>query len=258
MAEITVFKGRDKIMSKELKGKKVFIGRQEYADIFLDNIMVSRKHAIIVSEGTGWSIVDESGKNGVCINGEVKQSHKLQDGDKIEIGKFLLVFSSTTSILSPEPESDDAASKEEESKRALPPRPKHTEVDTIAATLQLSNEQLSSIRKEMGAKRGVHLAAVTSMLHSTYPLDKQTETIGKSKDASINVPGGLTIGKIHAKISKYGEHWFVEHLSGLSGTKVNGKKITTAHRLAEGDEIVIGPHKWKLVKEAETHPSRKG
>ena len=67
-------------------------GRHPEADIFLDDVTVSRRHAEFrISEGD-FEVVDVGSLNGTYVNREPKNAQELATGDEIQIGKFRLVF----------------------------------------------------------------------------------------------------------------------------------------------------------------------
>lgn len=71
----------------------VQIGRHPEADVLLDDITVSRRHVEIVRDADGYTVADLGSLNGTYVNGEVIEGvRRLVDGDKIQIGKFKLVF----------------------------------------------------------------------------------------------------------------------------------------------------------------------
>ena len=53
---------------------------------------MSRNHAVVVSEGDGWVIVDEGSLNGTYVNRRRGERTVLSDGDEIQIGKYKLTF----------------------------------------------------------------------------------------------------------------------------------------------------------------------
>jgi len=68
------------------------IGRDPKADIFLNDITVSRRHAkIIVSDGKA-TVKDLGSLNGTYLNNERFTESGLKNSDELQIGKFLLVF----------------------------------------------------------------------------------------------------------------------------------------------------------------------
>jgi hypothetical protein len=75
-----------------LRGERVVIGRHPEAKIFLDDVTVSRNHAVVVREGDTWTIVDEGSLNGTFVNRRRADRTVLSDGDEIQIGKYKLIF----------------------------------------------------------------------------------------------------------------------------------------------------------------------
>jgi len=75
-----------------LRDERVAIGRHPDAKIFLDDVTVSRNHAVVVREGLAWVIVDEGSLNGTFVNRRRADRTLLSDGDEIQIGKYKLIF----------------------------------------------------------------------------------------------------------------------------------------------------------------------
>jgi hypothetical protein len=67
------------------------IGRSVTADIRLDDPTVSRRHALIVSEGNKpLRVLDDRSLNGLLVNGESVDWGRLSDGDELTIGRYRL------------------------------------------------------------------------------------------------------------------------------------------------------------------------
>jgi hypothetical protein len=75
-----------------LRADRIAIGRHPDAAIFLDDVTVSRNHAVVVREGESWVIVDEGSLNGTYVNRRRGDRTVLADGDEIQIGKYKLTF----------------------------------------------------------------------------------------------------------------------------------------------------------------------
>ncbi|HKP86614.1 MAG TPA: DUF3616 domain-containing protein [Blastocatellia bacterium] len=74
--------------------QEIEIGKASHNHIVLNDPTVSNTHAIVMSRGGGYSIVDLGSRNGTYINGERlgNQSHTLRHGDSIQLGQTLLAF----------------------------------------------------------------------------------------------------------------------------------------------------------------------
>ena len=71
---------------------RMSIGRTPDAAVFLDDVTVSRNHALIVRRDDGLYIDDLGSLNGTYVNRRRIESHKLEDGDEIQVGKYKLSY----------------------------------------------------------------------------------------------------------------------------------------------------------------------
>jgi FHA domain len=72
--------------------ERVSIGRSPDAGVFLDDVTVSRNHALLVRRRDGLYIDDLGSLNGTYVNRRRIESHRLADGDEIQIGKYKLSY----------------------------------------------------------------------------------------------------------------------------------------------------------------------
>ncbi|HZM40178.1 MAG TPA: FHA domain-containing protein [Acidimicrobiales bacterium] len=70
----------------------IHAGRHPESDIFLDDVTVSRRHAEIIRDDSGYHVRDAGSLNGTYLNRERVDSAPLADGDELQIGTFKLVF----------------------------------------------------------------------------------------------------------------------------------------------------------------------
>ena len=75
-----------------IEGERVTIGRSPDADVFLDDVTVSRNHALVVRRRDGLYIDDLGSLNGTYVNRRRIESHKLSSGDDLQIGKYKLTY----------------------------------------------------------------------------------------------------------------------------------------------------------------------
>jgi pSer/pThr/pTyr-binding forkhead associated (FHA) protein len=75
-----------------LAGERLTIGRRPDADVFLDDVTVSRDHAILVRRGGDFFLDDCGSLNGTYVNRERVDSRQLEDGDELQIGKYKLTY----------------------------------------------------------------------------------------------------------------------------------------------------------------------
>jgi pSer/pThr/pTyr-binding forkhead associated (FHA) protein len=75
-----------------LGGERLTIGRSPEAEIFLDDVTVSRNHALLVRRRDGLYIDDLGSLNGTYVNRRRIESHRLQNGDELQVGKYKLTY----------------------------------------------------------------------------------------------------------------------------------------------------------------------
>jgi pSer/pThr/pTyr-binding forkhead associated (FHA) protein len=75
-----------------LEGDRLTVGRRPDSDVFLDDVTVSRDHAVIVRRGSDYFLDDCGSLNGTYVNRSRIDSHRLTDGDELQIGKYKLAF----------------------------------------------------------------------------------------------------------------------------------------------------------------------
>jgi pSer/pThr/pTyr-binding forkhead associated (FHA) protein len=74
-----------------LVGDQVTVGRVPDNQIQLDDVTVSRQHAVFVREGDDWVVRDLGSLNGTYVNNERVDEVIVRHGDDLQIGRFHLV-----------------------------------------------------------------------------------------------------------------------------------------------------------------------
>jgi hypothetical protein len=72
--------------------ERMSIGRRPDAEVFLDDVTVSRDHALLISRGEQWYLDDCGSLNGTYVNRSRIESQRLEEGDEVQIGKYKLTF----------------------------------------------------------------------------------------------------------------------------------------------------------------------
>ena len=91
-AMVVVHRGANKGSRYLISEERTSIGRSPESEIFLDDVTVSRSHAVIERTSSGFSLTDQGSLNGTYINNQSLKSAPLNCGDEIQIGKFHLIF----------------------------------------------------------------------------------------------------------------------------------------------------------------------
>ena len=68
------------------------IGRSPECGIFLDDVTVSRKHAVLSRKDSTFTIEDQGSLNGTFVNRKRVESAQLEDGDELQVGKYRLTY----------------------------------------------------------------------------------------------------------------------------------------------------------------------
>ncbi|MFN2627947.1 MAG: FHA domain-containing protein [Gaiellaceae bacterium] len=74
------------------QAQRTTIGRSPDCGIFLDDVTVSRKHAVLAERDGRFLIEDQGSLNGTFVNRHRVDSAELNDGDELQIGKYRLTF----------------------------------------------------------------------------------------------------------------------------------------------------------------------
>ena len=85
-----------------------------------------------------------------------------------------------------------------------------------------------------------------------YPLMKESITIGRNEDNTITVDN-LAVSGYHARIDAAGKDFILTDLQSTNGTFVNDKKVIS-HKLAHGDNVIVGKHLILFVGEGKAAP----
>ena len=76
-----------------IAAERVTIGRDPRSDIFLDDVTVSRNHAVVERAGSTITLQDLGSLNGTYVNRRrIDAPEQLADGDELQIGKFRLAY----------------------------------------------------------------------------------------------------------------------------------------------------------------------
>ncbi len=82
----------DEVVLRPLDREFTHIGRSPASNIVLDDVSVSRKHALIARRGEQTLILDDRSRNGVHVNGVRVRESELRDGDTVLCGNVTLRF----------------------------------------------------------------------------------------------------------------------------------------------------------------------
>ena len=185
------FKGRE--LGRWKVDRPLTVGRTADNDIVIDNLLVSRRHAVIEPGDEGCVIRDALSLNGIQVNGVQPHETVLKNGDVITLGKHRI-----TCHVQP----GDAAVADP----SLYDRTMTAEPGELAGTIENPGWLTEGDRDV------------------TYLLDWPLILIGSSEAADIVVTG-KSIAPHHAEIEWQDGMYTLRHLEGARAVKVDGSAI---------------------------------
>ena len=82
----------DELVVIDLGDKPLRLGRSPTADVMLEHLSVSRRHAVVATRGDVVVVLDDRSLNGVLVNGERVGEAVLAHGDEIRLGDVAIRF----------------------------------------------------------------------------------------------------------------------------------------------------------------------
>src|SRR5947207_15876650 len=86
------------------------------------------------------------------------------------------------------------------------------------------------------------------------PLKKDKFLIGRAKECALRA-GSEAISRRHCAIVRREKGWTVRDLGSRNGTYVNDEKIEKEVPLKDGDELRVGPLKFRVTAVASNEPA---
>jgi pSer/pThr/pTyr-binding forkhead associated (FHA) protein len=172
-----VLEGIDKGRSFRELPTPVSIGREEGNLLRLNDERVSRFHAKIQFDNGEMILTDLESTNGTRVNGNVVQIRRLRPGDRIGLGRSLLLYGSETEI---------AARLTTMGSTGTPPAVENPE-DEGAATLHASS-LASEFEHDANFDLNAHDKITTArgaLFHGTRPLPPLPEKMSPSQAARL-------------------------------------------------------------------------
>jgi len=211
------FKGKD-LGHWVLDRPVLNIGRTEDNDIAIDNLAVSRLHAVLEQDQGQYYIRDCDSLNGTSLNGNRVGRARLNHGDVITIGKHEIFYSARSG-------------------RDIPIA---KETATFDQTVIIGPGQKPP--QGPAPVDGPRLIAKGPEGDQVIRLDKDSIVLGKDDSADVELDGML-IAKQHAEITSENGHYRIRHLSGFRKVSVGGRAVKD-QVLKNNDEIRIGKREF--------------
>lgn len=85
-AQLEIARGGEPLRRLDVGDTKIRIGRARESELHVPDAHVSKAHAEITRDGTGFHVADVGSRAGVLVNGHRVERRQLADGDVIELG----------------------------------------------------------------------------------------------------------------------------------------------------------------------------
>lgn len=215
-----------------LRETEVMIGRDVNALLALPNVSVSRKHAQLIHDDSGWSIEDLGSQNGTELNGTKLGSGsktQLNSGDQIHVGKYTLVYFEDARLGLYEGELVDE----------IPEYSPFTAKGKGDTTFQMSRAMLDQLKAaaRVEEKAVVHLADDSKQ--AWHPGGK---TLIFGGEGGLPVSGLFAKGEV-AELTWTGKAHQLRRTAVMTKVKVNGESIQQVE-LKSGDELLVGKTRY--------------
>ena len=231
MPKLTLLLGRRTMQAYDFKQPSIIVGRDDGADVLIDNASVSRRHAEIRLGDEGWVVEDLGSSNGTYLKGQkISGAQSIGLGDEIGFGKFSIVFGKALGegevpLATPSPMADRPAPA------VQPP------MGGVEGTMHINPHEVKELLKQADRKKRAHFVWESGGQRGTHYLsDQPAVLIGTDQLCDLRVPKGP---KHHVLIMTLDGGCEVRYLAVFGSMTVRGKGTNRA-RLKNGDVIEAG------------------
>jgi pSer/pThr/pTyr-binding forkhead associated (FHA) protein len=226
MPKLTLLLGRRTMHVYDFKQESIIVGREDGADVVIDNPSVSRRHAEIRLGDDGWEVVDLGSSNGTYIRGaKIARAERLGLGDEIGFGKFSIVFGKAL------------GEGEHPLHAAVASKPKPPTVAPTEGTMHIRPHEVRELLKDSDRKRRAHFNWESGGRSGTHYLaDEPVVLIGTDNLCDLRVPKAP---RHHVLLVRTSAGCDVRYLGTFGSMKVSGRTTKRA-KLRNGDIVECG------------------
>jgi pSer/pThr/pTyr-binding forkhead associated (FHA) protein len=220
---IVTLEFKDKEIGQWIVDKPVLkIGRTADNDIVVDNLAVSRNHAIIEEDKGTYHVKDCDSLNGTALNGKRVGRAALKDGDEITIGKHKLVFQ-----------------KQSGRETSLYP-----DMDEFDQTVIMTPDRLAVLNANADSPGDTtaRIVETSGGEDRAFELTDVGLTLGKEEYDDVKISGFL-VARHHAEISRDSGYYVIKHINGFRKVTVEGQAVKK-RILRDNDSIKIGGNEF--------------
>lgn len=231
MPKLTLLLGRRMMQAYDFKQASIIVGRDEGADVLIDNPSVSRRHAEIRLEDSGWVVEDLGSSNGSYFQGQkIVGVQSIGLGDEIGFGKFSIVFGKALGegevpVAKPSPMVDK------------PPPSARPRMGAVDGTMHINPHEVKELLKDSDRQKRAHFVWESGDQEGTHYLaDQPAVLIGTDELCDLRVPKGP---KHHVLLLTVDGSCEVRYLAMFGSMTVRGRGTKRA-RLRDGDVVEAG------------------
>jgi pSer/pThr/pTyr-binding forkhead associated (FHA) protein len=196
------------------------IGRTPDNDIVIDNLAVSRLHAVLEEQKGNYYIRDCDSLNGTLLNNQKVGRARLENGDEICIGKHTIVFRRQGGQAVPVGETIQGFDQT-------------MIINTSGDAVHVPQEQPVPGKQEVLPR----LIMKTEYGDRVIELKNESLVIGSDLESDVVVEG-MFVAKKHAEIIRQDDRVILRHIRGLRKVSVSGRTVREVE-LKNNDEIKI-------------------
>jgi hypothetical protein len=233
MPKLTLLLGRRVMQVYDFKQPSIIVGRDEGADVLIDNPSVSRRHAEIRLGDDGWVVEDLGSSNGTFVKGaKIDGPQSIGLGDEIGFGKFSIVFGKALEGDVPVKPSPVAAGK--------------PSMSGYEGTMHINPHEVKELLKDADRKKRAHFVWESGGERGTHYLSETPAVlIGTDELCDLRVPKGP---KHHLLLVYDDAACDVRYLAMFGSMTVRGRATKRA-RLRDGDIVEAGGVKLTFMDE---------
>jgi pSer/pThr/pTyr-binding forkhead associated (FHA) protein/tetratricopeptide (TPR) repeat protein len=223
----------------------VVIGRDESADIRVEDKKVSRRHAAFkLIDGEPW-VEDLGSANGVKLNGKrVEKRARFGPQDKVKVGGYQITLRDLTESTGSSMRDDEDRSLEGQAGHSMPPSRDDTPSRPVVPGARPSAKRKKSVMLADDGRSPVLEGVDEPVRGQRFVLKPGENIIGRLEECDIPVLDG-SVSRQHARVVYARDRVSITDLGASNGTFVNETRIEMAE-LMTGDVVRIGNIKFKV------------
>ncbi len=280
MARIVVMFGKKADRIIDLDIAEVLVGRGSDVHLDLEHDLVSRRHCQLRLAGDGYVVEDLQSTSGTYVNKQRAKSHLLNDGDRIGVGPWTLIYeapflgtddpqtqqdigdfwaqaAADSGMITTNAEDTDTATLSVDhaglsvvaASSLRPSGGAGASMDDYTGTMLASADQMERVWKSLEVSQQPHLTVKVGGRVEKLKLEDTTFEVGYFDDADYRLPGSRWLGRSQFVLRELGGgRWQVERGSFWAKVLVGGKPLQSTRVVSDGTVIGAAGLKFRFKK----------